>query len=190
MSSLIIKFDSFQLSNEQFYQLCQDNRGLRFERSCQGDLVIISPPGGETSNRNIEIAYQLQAWSRQNKLGIAFDSSGGFKLPNDADRSPDAAWLPLKKWNKLTPEERQGFIPLCPDFVIELRSKSDRLKSLQNKMQEYLENGTQLGWLINRHDRQVEIYRQGQAVEILENPSQLSGENVLQGFILDLTPVW
>ena len=190
ISTLTVKFDSFQLSNEQFYQLCQDNRDLRFERSCQGDLVIMSPTGGETSNRNIEIAYQLQAWSRQNKLGIAFDSSGGFKLPNDADRSPDAAWLPLKKWNKLTPEERQGFIPLCPDFVIELRSKSDRLKSLQNKMQEYLENGTQLGWLINRHDRQVEIYRQGQAVEILENPSQLSGENVLQGFILDLTPVW
>jgi Uma2 family endonuclease len=190
MSPLIVKFDSFQLSSEQFYQLCQDNRDLRFERSFQGDLVIMSPTGGETSNRNIEISYQLQAWSRQNKQGIAFDSSGGFKLPNNADKSPDAAWIPSEKWNNLTTEERQGFIPLCPDFVIELRSKSDSLKSLQNKMQEYLENGTELGWLINRQDRQVEIYRQGQAVEILENPSQLSGESVLQGFILDLNPVW
>jgi Uma2 family endonuclease len=190
MSPLIVKFDSFQLSNEQFYQLCQDNRDLRFERSFQGDLVIMSPTGGETSNRNIEISYQLQAWSRQNKLGIAFDSSGGFKLPNNADKSPDAAWIPLEKWNNLSKEERQSFIPLCPDFVIELRSKSDSLKSLQNKMQEYLDNGTQLGWLINRQDRQVEIYRQGQAVEILENPSQLSGESVLQDFILDLNPIW
>jgi hypothetical protein len=190
MSPLIVKFDAFQLSNEQFYQLCQDNRDLRFERSSQGDLVIMSTTGGETSNRNIEISYQLQAWSRQNKQGIAFDSSGGFKLPNNADKSPDTAWIPLEKWNNLTTEERQGFIPLCPDFVIELRSKSDSLKSLQNKMQEYLENGTQLGWLINRQDRQIEIYRQGQAVEILENPSQLSGESVLQGFILDLNPVW
>ena len=190
MSPLIVKFDAFQLSNEQFYQLCQDNRDLRFERSYHGDLIIMSPTGGETSNRNIEISYQLQGWSRQNKLGIAFDSSGGFKLPNNADKSPDAAWIPLEKWNNLSTEERQGFIPLCPDFVIELRSKSDSLKSLQTKMQEYLENGTQLGWLINRHDRQVEIYRQGQAVEILENPSQLSGESVLQGFILDLKPVW
>jgi len=190
MSPLIVKFDAFQLSDEQFYQLCQDNRNLRFERSCQGDLVIMSTTGGETSNRNIEISYQLQAWSRQNKQGIAFDSSGGFKLPNNADKSPDAAWIPLEKWNKLTKEERQGFIPLCPDFVIELRSKSDSIKSLQNKMQEYLENGTQLGWLINRQDRQIEIYRQGQAVEILENPSQLSGESVLQGFMLDLNLVW
>jgi len=190
MSPLGVKFDSFQLSNEQFYQLCQDNRDLRFERNFQGDLIIMSPTGGETSNRNIEISYQLQAWTRQNKLGIAFDSSGGFKLPNNADKSPDAAWIPLEKWNNLSKEERQGFIPLCPDFVIELPSKSDSLKSLQNKMQEYLDNGTQLGWLINRQDRQVEIYRQGQAVEILENPSQLSGESVLQDFILDLNPIW
>ncbi|MBR8827358.1 MAG: Uma2 family endonuclease, partial [Gomphosphaeria aponina SAG 52.96 = DSM 107014] len=187
---LTVKFDSFQLSDEQFYQLCQDNRDLRFERNCQGDLMIMPPTGGETSARNLEISYQLQAWSRQNQLGIAFDSSGGFKLPNGADKSPDAAWLPLEKWHNLTPKQRQGFVPLCPDFVLELRSPSDNLKSLQDKMQEYLENATLLGWLINPQNRQVEVYRQGQAVEILQNPTSLSGEDVLLGFVLDLTSIW
>ncbi len=185
-----IKFDSFQLSDEQFYNLCQDNRDLRFEKNAKGDLLIMPPTGGETSNRNIEVSYQLQAWSRQNKLGIAFDSSGGFKLPNGADRSPDASWIPLEKWNNLTPKQRQKFIPLCPDFVIELRSPSDSLTSLQEKMREYIENGTQLGWLINRKDRQVEIYRPGKEVEILANPKTLSGEDVLPHFVLDLELIW
>ena len=190
MDSLTIKFDPIMLSDEQFFQLCQNNRDLRFERTCQGDLIIMPPTGGETSNRNVEIAYQLQAWSRSNQLGIAFDSSGGFKLPNGADKSPDAAWIPLEKWRSLTLKQQQGFLPLCPDFVLELRSKSDDLKILQEKMREYLENGTRLGWLINRQDRQVEIYRQGQAVEVLENPNRLSGENILPNFILDLGPIW
>lgn len=150
----------------------------------------MAPTGGETGNRNLEIAYQLQAWSRSNKLGIAFDSSTGFKLPNGANKSPDAAWIPLAKWHELNPEQQEGLLPLCPDFLIELRSKSDSLKLLQEKMQEYLENGTQLGWLINRQDRQVEIYRQGQAVEILSNPMILSGENILPNFTLDLEPIW
>jgi Uma2 family endonuclease len=190
MSPLTIKLDSLTLSDEQFYQLCQNNRDLQFERNCRGDLVIMPPRGGETGNRNAEIAYQLQAWSRSNKLGIAFDSSTGFKLPNGSDKSPDAAWITLEKWNRLTLKQQQGFLPLCPDFVIELRSKSDDLKSLQEKMQEYLENGNQLGWLINRQDRQVEIYRQGRAVEILNNPMMLSGEDILPNFILDLMPIW
>jgi len=190
MSPLTIKLDPLTLSDEQFYQLCQNNRDLRFERTCRGDLVIMPPTGGETGNRNLEIAYQLQAWSRSNKLGIAFDSSTGFKLPNSSDKSPDAAWIPLEKWNRLTLKQQQGFLPLCPDFVIELRSKSDDLKSLQEKMQEYLENGNRLGWLINRQDRQVEVYRQGQAVEVLGNPSSLSGEEILPSFVLDLVPIW
>jgi Uma2 family endonuclease len=190
MSPLTIKLDPLTLSDEQFYQLCQNNRDLRFERTYRGDLIIMPPTGGETSNRNLEIAYQLQAWSRSNKLGIAFDSSGGFKLPNGSDKSPDAAWIPLEKWNALTTKERQGFVPLCPDFVVELRSKSDNLKVLQEKMQEYLENGNQLGWLINRQDRQVEIYRQGRAVEVLSNPMMLSGEDILPNFVLDLVPIW
>ncbi len=159
VNAIEINCNSLKLTDDQFFQLCQDNRDLRFERNSNGDIVIMPPTGGETSNRNIEIAYQVQAWSRQNKLGIAFDSSGGFKLPNGADRSPDASWIPLEKWNNLTPQQRQNFLPLCPDFVIELRSPTDTLKTLQNKIKEYLENGTKLGWLINPKDKQVEIYR-------------------------------
>jgi Uma2 family endonuclease len=190
MSPLTIKLDPLTLSNEQFYQLCQNNRDLRFERTCRGDLVIMPPTGGETGERNSEINYQLRYWNKQSKRGKVFDSSTGFKLPNGSDKSPDAAWVPLEKWNNLTLKQQQGFVPLCPDFVIELRSKSDNLKVLQEKMQEYLENGTRLGWLINRQDRQVEIYRQGQGVEFLENPSSLSGENILPSFVLDLVPIW
>lgn len=187
---IIVKFDSFQLSDEQFYQLCQDNRDLRFERNHQGDLVIMPPTGGETGNRNAKLTLKLGIWSEQDGTGIYFDSSTGFKLPNGAERSPDVAWIPLGKWNSLTQKQRQGFVPLCPDFVIELRSKNDSLKSLQDKMQEYIDNGTRLGWLINCHNRQVEIYRLGQPVEIVENPTILSGENVLLGFVLELNAIW
>jgi Uma2 family endonuclease len=190
MSPLTVKLDSLQLSDNQFYELCQNNRDLCFERNCQGDLIIMSPTGGETGERNSEINYQLRSWNKRYQLGKVFDSSTGFKLPNGADRSPDSAWISLEKWNNLNLEERQGFVPLCPDFVLELRSKSDSLKSLQDKMQEYLENGSQLDWLINRQDKKVEIYRQGRAVEILENPTTLSGENILPNFILDLLPIW
>ncbi len=190
INPLEINCDSLQMTDEQFFQLCQDNRDLRFERNSNGDILIMPPTGGETGNRNIEIAYQVQAWSRQNKLGIAFDSSAGFKLPNKADRSPDSSWIPLEKWNNLTPQQRQKFLPLCPDFVIELRSPSDSLKTLQNKMIEYLENGTKLGWLINPKAKQVEIYREGKDVEILDNPRTLSGEDVLPDFVLDLELIW
>ncbi len=190
VNSFEIKFESFQLTDEQFYQLCQDNRDLRFERNTHGDMVIMPPTGGETSNRNLRIIQQLGIWTDENKTGIAFDSSGGFKLPNGADRSPDAAWIPQEKWEKLTQEQRQKFLPLCPDFVIELRSPSDNLKSLQKKMQEYIENGTKLAWLINRQDKKVEIYRQGKEVEILDNPQTLSGENILIDFVLELEKIW
>jgi Uma2 family endonuclease len=190
MSPLTVKLDSLQLSDNQFYELCQNNRDLCFERNCQGDLIIMSPTGGETGERNSEINYQLRSWNKRYQLGKVFDSSTGFKLPKGANRSPDSAWILLEKWNHFTLEESQGFVPLCPDFVLELRSKSDNLKSLQDKMQEYLENGSQLGWLINRQDKKVEIYCQGQAVEILENLTNLSGENILPNFILDLIPVW
>jgi Uma2 family endonuclease len=182
MSPLTVKFDSFQLSDEQFYQLCQDNHDLRFERNSLGDLMIMPPTGGETGNVNAKIIVKLGIWAEKKGSGILFDSSTGFKLPNGAERSPDAAWIPLEKWNKLTSKQRQGFVPLCPDFVIELRSKSDNLKSLQDKMQEYLDNGTFLGWLINRQDRQVEIYRQNKKVQVLDNPVSLSGEEILPEF--------
>ncbi|MEP0857012.1 Uma2 family endonuclease [Trichocoleus sp. DQ-U1] len=180
---------TIDLTDEQFFQLCQNNRDLRFERTASGELIIMPPTGSETGNRNIDLSYQLQAWSRQNNLGLAFDSSSGFKLPNGADRSPDASWVRRDRWDALTPEEQQGFAPLCPDFVVELLSPSDSLKIAQAKMREYMENGARLGWLSNRKNQRVEIYRQGQDVEILENPATLSGEDVLPGFLLDLKQI-
>ncbi|MDB9427483.1 Uma2 family endonuclease [Microcystis aeruginosa CS-555/01A07] len=185
-----VKFNSFQLSDEQFFQLCQDNRDLRLERNPKGDLIIMPPTGGETSNSNAGITAQLWLWNNLHKLGVVFDSSGGFKLPNGADRSPDAAWIPLEKWQALTPQQKERFLPLSPDFVIELMSPSDNLETARKKMQEYLDNGTRLGWLINRKTREVEIYCQGQAVEILTNPESLSGENILSQFVLELDSIW
>ena len=175
-----------ELTDEQFFQLCQQNSDLRFERTASGELIIMPPTGGETSNRNADLTYQLQAWNRENKLGVVFDSSGGFKLPNGADRSPDASWIKRERWENLTPEKRQKFLPLCPDFVVELRSPSDSLKKLQEKMQEYMANNARLGWLIDPGNQRVEIYRQGQTVESLQSPATLSGEEVLPGFVLDL----
>ncbi len=180
---------SLDLTEEQFFQLCQDNQDYQFERTALGEIIIMPPTGGETSNRNIELAYQLQAWSRQNKLGKAFDSSGGFTLPNGAVRAPDASWLKLERWKALTPQQKQKFIPLCPDFVVELLSPTDSLKQTQLKMQEYIDNGALLGWLIDAKTRQVEIYRRDRNVELLENPLALSGEDVLPGFVLDMAQI-
>ncbi|GCL58615.1 Uma2 family endonuclease [Microcystis aeruginosa] len=190
MTVVEIKFESWQLSDEQFFQLCQDNRDLRLERNAKGDLIIMPPTGGETGNSNAGITAQLWLWNNLHKLGVVFDSSTGFKLPNGAARSPDAAWIPLEKWQALTPQQKERFLPLSPDFVIELMSASDNLETARKKMQEYLDNGTRLGWLINRKTRQVEIYRQGQTVEILTNPESLSGENILPEFSLNLTLIW
>ncbi|MEH2070296.1 MAG: Uma2 family endonuclease [Nostoc sp.] len=179
-----------ELTDEQFFQLCQANRDLRFERTATGELIIMPPTGGETGNRNAGLTAQLWIWNEQYKLGIAFDSSTGFKLPNGADRSPDASWLRLESWNALTQEQQTKFIPLCPDFVVELLSPSDSLKVAQEKMREYIDNGVRLGWLINRKSRQVEIYRQGQKVDVLDSPATLSGEDILKGFVLNLGMIW
>jgi Uma2 family endonuclease len=181
---------SARLTDEQFYQLCLANRDLRFERTAKGELIIMPPTGGETGNRNFKLIQQLANWTDADGTGIGFDSSTCFKLPNGADRSPDAAWIPLSKWHSLTPEQQEKFPPICPDFVVELRSPSDALKPLQEKMQEYIDNGARLGWLINRKDRQVAIYRPGQHKEILESPITLSGEDVLPNFILNLESIW
>ena len=186
MTNYTLNLESISLTDEQFFQLCQNNRDLKFERNANGDLVITSPTGGETGSYNAGLTAQLWLWNQENKLGQVFDSSTGFKLPNGADRSPDASWITLERWNTLTAEQRQKFIPLCPDFVIELRSASDRLKTRRDQMQEYIENGTRLCWLINPQSRQVEIYRQNQDVQILESPTTLSGEDILPGFILNL----
>jgi len=191
MNALTVNFNSIiKLTDEQFFQLCQDNRDLRFERNANGELIIMPPTGGETGNRNAGLTAQVWIWNEQSKLGMVFDSSTGFKLPNGADRSPDAAWIPLERWNALTNEQQQKFLPLCPDFVVELLSPSDSLTATQQKMQEYMDNGTSLGWLIVRDSRRVEIYRQGQEVEVLESPASLSGEDVLPGFVLNLESIW
>jgi Uma2 family endonuclease len=181
---------TFKVTHEQFQQIAAVNRDLRLERTATGELIIMAPTGSETGNRNLDISGQLWLWNRQTKLGIAFDSSSGFKLPNGADRSPDASWVKLERWQTLTPKEQEGFAPLCPDFVVELRSKSDNMEPLREKMREYIANGARLGWLIDRKNQKVEIYRQNQDVEILDVPRTLSGEDVLPGFVLDLTDVW
>ncbi len=175
-----------QLTDDAFYALCQANPEIKFERTSSGELMIVPPTGGETGRRNSELTFQLQAWNRQSQLGVAFDSSTMFQLPNGAYRSPDAAWIVLQRWEALSIQQRVAFPPICPDFVVELRSPSDSLKALQNKMQEYRDNGANLGWLISPQTQQVEIYRQGQDKAILLSPTSLSGEEVLPGFVLDL----
>ncbi len=160
MTALTVNLNSIiKLTDEQFFQLCQINEDLRFERTARGELIIMPPTGGETSNRNGRLNQELFNWADVNGTGIAFDSSGGFKLPNGADRSPDAAWVKQERWDILTPEQKEKFIPLCPDFVIDLVSPSDSFKVIKEKMQEYRDNCTCLGWLIKRKSRQVEIYR-------------------------------
>jgi Uma2 family endonuclease len=181
---------TFKVSHEQFQQLAAVNRDLRLERTASGELIVIPPTGSDIGSRNLDIEGQLWLWNRQTKLGKAFNSSTGFHLPNGADRSPDAAWVKLERWEALTPEERQGFAPICPDFVLELRSPSDNLEPLRAKMKEYMENKARLGWLIDQKNAKVEIYRQGRNVEILDHPITLSGEDVLPEFVLDLTEVW
>ncbi len=178
------------LTDEQFYHLCQVNRDLRFERTATGELIIMAPTGGETGNCNAGITAQLWIWNEQNKLGKVFDSSTGFKLPSGVDSSPDAAWVKKERWDALTTEQKEIFLPLSPDFVVELLSPSDSLKVVQEKMKEYRDNGTLLGWLINRKSRQVEIYRPDREVEVLQNPVTLSGEAVLPGFVLNLQTIW
>ncbi|MGK7875350.1 MAG: Uma2 family endonuclease [Xenococcaceae cyanobacterium] len=185
--TLELKID---LSDEQFFQLCQNNRDLKFERTVKGDLIIMSPTGGRTGRRNIKISTQLEIWSSQTNLGEAFDSSTGFHLPNGADRSPDASWVKRERWEALTLEEQERFIPLCPDFVVELRSPSDSLAWVRDKVREYMDNGASLGWLIDPKRRVVEVYRRGQDVEILQAPMSLSGEDVLPGFLLDLSQIF
>ena len=179
-----------ELTDEQFYQLCQKNPDVKFERSAKGELIIMPPTGGETGNRNAEIVVDFGIWNRQTKLGKVFDSSTGFKLPNGADRSPDVAWIKQERWDALTPEQKEKFPPIAPDFVLEFMSASDDLQKVQEKMQEYMDNQVKLGWLIDRKTRRVEIYRLGKEVEVLESPTELSGEDVLPGFILNLQTVF
>ena len=178
------------ISHEQFVQLAWVNQNLQLERTATGELIVMPPTGSDTGNKNADILGQLWLWNRQTQLGQIFDSSSGFHLPNGADRSPDVSWIGQDRWDTLTPEEKSGFAPLCPDFVLELRSKNDSLESLQQKMQEYQENGAKLGWLIDRNRKKVEIYRPKKSVEVQNSPDSLSGEDILPGFTLDLSEIW
>jgi len=181
---------NLKITYEQFLELALVNRDLQLERTATGELIVMAPTGSDTGRQNLGIEAQLWLWNRQTKLGVAFNSSTGFNLPNGSSRSPDAAWVKQERWDALTSEQQETFAPLCPDFVVELRSKNDTILELQKKMKEYQSNGAKLGWLIDSKNRKVEIYRQNQKVEILENPDSLSGEDVLPGFILDLTEIW
>jgi Uma2 family endonuclease len=183
---LVLNLDRVYLSDEQFYQLCINNPEIPLERNPKGALIVMSPVGGDSGSRELEFGIDLGNWNRQTQLGKVFSSSTLFKLPGGGDRSPDAAWIELSRWQNLTPSQRQKFPPIAPDFVMELRSQSDRLETLRQKMQEYINSGVRLGWMFNPQEQQVEIYRPGQPPEIRQLPTQLNGESVLPGFVLQV----
>ena len=178
------------LTDDQFFEFCQINRDLRIERTATGELLIMPPTGSETGGSNFELAVQFGIWVKQDGTGKGFDSSTGFTLPNGATVSPDLSWVKLERWNALSKEQRTTFAPISPDFIVELRSKSDTLKDLQEKMQQYINNGVRLGWLIDRRQSRVYVYRPGVSVECLENPETVSGEPELPGFVLEMKEIW
>lgn len=188
----VLRFDPMQgaMTDDELFEFCQLNPDWRIERTAGGELIIMPPGGGETGIQNSQLNRLLGNWAEADGTGVVFDSSTGFTLPNGAKRSPDAAWLLRSRWEALTLEERRKFPPLCPDFVIELRSPTDTLAPLQDKMAEYITNGARLGWLIDPQERKVHVYRPDAQAVCLENPQQLSGDPVLPGFVLDLAKIW
>jgi Uma2 family endonuclease len=184
-----LNLSAVKFTPAQFQDLCDTNRDLRLELTSTGELIVLAPTGWGSSKRNFKLGGQMYVWNEQTQLGEAFESSGGFVLPNGAQRSPDVAWVEKSRIEALNPDPTK-FLPLAPDFLIELRSASDSLSKLQEKMQEYRANGVRLGWLIDPQHRQVEIYRLNKETEILQSPTQLSGEDVLHGFVLDLANIW
>ena len=200
MTTLLIQSDQIpltvslpalvQMTDEQFYEFCQANRDLRIERTAIGEVIIMPPAFSDTGNRNMKISQQVANWAEQDGTGEVFDSSAGFTLPNGATRSPDACWIKLERWNRLTDQQKASFAPICPDFVVELRSSSDTLIGLQAKMQEYIENGAVLGFLIDRKNRTVHSYRRDRTPEILEQPETVSGDPELPKFVLQMAKIW
>src|ERR1044071_1425127 len=178
------------LTPDEFEQLCAEYTDLRLELTSTGELIVMPGTGSQTGRRNANLTYQLTAWTEKDATGVCFDSSTIFALPNNARRSPDASWVRREKWDRLSERQKDGFAPICPDFVIELRSSSDRLRILLNKMSEYIENGASLGWLIDPSKRQVYVYRPEHEVVLLDNPETVSGDPLLPGFILNLTKLW
>jgi Uma2 family endonuclease len=190
LEPVALNLSHIRFTDEQFLQLCLHNPERSLELTAEGELIIMAPVGGGSGKREIELGTDLTIWNRQTQLGEVFSSSTIFKLPLGGRRSPDVAWVERSRWEALTPEEQEEFPPLAPDFVIELRSRTDGLSDLQDKMVEYRENGVRLGVLINRQDRLVEIYRPGQAAEVLQSPTRVNCEEVLPGFILSLDNIW
>jgi Uma2 family endonuclease len=178
------------VDDQQFAALVRQNPDLRFERTAEGDVLVMPPTGGVTGNRNAGITAQLWDWATRDGTGASCDSSTGFTLPNGAIRSPEAAWVSNERLRALTPEQKERFLPLCPDFVIELRSPSDSLAATQAKLEEYLANGARLGWLLDIPNRQAYVYRPGASVERLDEPDALSAEPELPGFTLTLGLIW
>ncbi len=179
-----------ELDEDQLLKLSGLNRDLRLEMTAEGDLIVMPPAGWETSNRNAEITMQLRLWAKRDGTGIVSDSSAGFRLPNGSVLSPDSSWVERTRLAALTDEQRRKFLPLCPDFVVELRSPSDSLRVLQDKMCEYVENGARLGWLIDPESRRAYVYRSDGSIRELEAPETLSGDPILSGFVLDLREIW
>jgi len=179
-----------KMSDRQFYEFCQTNPELRIERNAAGEVIVMPPAFADTGNRNVRISAQVFNWADENGTGEAFDSSAGFTLPNGAVRSPDVAWILNDRWNALSPEEKTSFAPIAPDFVVELRSSNDRLKMLQDKMVEYMENGVRLGLLIDRKNCQVYVYRPSREVKILDHPETVGCEPEMAGFVLKMGKIW
>ena len=191
MAGSILKLPpTVSMSTDQFYDLCRANEDWKLERTAQGDLIVMAPTGGETGVRNSNLNLQLGIWNEKSQLGLVFDSSTGFHLPDGSDRSPDVAWVAQERWDALTPQDREKFPPLAPDFVIELMSPSDNLNDARDKMKNYIDNGVRLGWLLNRDSQKVEIYKPTTKLEILNRPIELLGGSVLPGFALNLRNFW
>ncbi|NJK57138.1 MAG: Uma2 family endonuclease [Pleurocapsa sp. SU_5_0] len=190
IETINIKALANSITDEQFEQLCAQNRDTKFELTSQGELIVMSPTGSESGRQNGDLFGQIWYWNRQTKLGIVFDSSTGFTLPNDAKRSPDVSWIKKSRWDELTTKQKRKFAPLAPDFVIELLSPNDRLSDVQSKMTEYQACGVKLGWLIDPDEKRVEIYRVGKETEVLLEPKNLSGEDLMPNLTVDLQEIF
>ncbi len=190
--SVVVHFEpsKLQMNDQEFFEFCQLNPDLRIERTSKGDISVMAPTGGKTGRRNAKLIARVVVWAEQDATGDVFDSSTVFTLPNSAKRSPDVSWVSKNRWDALTQNEKEQFPPVCPDFVVELRSRTDSVAELQVKLEEYIANGAQLGWLIDPLERKVHVYRPGLAAEILNDPETLSGEPLLKGFTLDLRSLW
>ena len=178
------------LDDDQFLQLCAQNPEQPLEQNAQGEVIVVAPTGMFTGWHNSRIAFQLMSWNERHQLGLVFDSSTLIRLPKGSIRSPDATWVEMSRWDRLTAEQQKKLGPLCPNFVIELRSETDRLKTLQEKLEEYIDNGVELGWLIDPLQAQVHVYEQGKPVQILDRPDSVAGTGCMAGFVLDLKGIF